>query len=186
MTAQIPDTILIEAREYSIAGVNGGELFTPAAFGLNPMPTNTACWRGFVCRFKISDGGLLLDRLQLALGAEQGPPINGVSPSGVGTWGLVYEGLGVEMPFTGTILAAEGFIRELYVHMGFHPAWKYATVFEVVVDAGKVREVRDVSEQMGEIRTRMAGMPLGPDRRSSTKEQIRAWIDETFRQDYDP
>jgi len=186
MTAQIPDTILIEDREYSIAGVNGGELFTPMVFGLNLVPTNSGCWRGYVCRYKISASRLVLDRLQLSLGGEQGPPINGVSPSGAGTWGLIYESLGLEMPFTGTILAAAGFIQELYVHMGFHPAWKYETVLEVVAEAGKVREVRNVSEQMRETRARMAGKPLAPDRENTTKEEIKAWIAKTFRQDYDP
>jgi hypothetical protein len=183
MTAQIPDTILIEGKEYSIAGVNGGELFTPQALGLNPIPANTACWRGFVCRYAISAGRLVLDRLQLTLGAQQGPPINGVSPSGKGIWGMIYENLGLEMPFTGTILAADGFIRELYVHMGFHPAWKYETVLEVVAEAGKVREVRDVSEQMRETRASMAGKPLAPDRKNSTQEEISSWIRKTFRRD---
>ena len=37
------------------------------------------------------------------------------------------------------MLACEGFIDALYVHMGFHPAWKFEHVEELIFE-GKVDE----------------------------------------------
>jgi hypothetical protein len=36
--------------------------------------------------------------------------------------------------------------------MGFHPAWKYKTVIELIFDAGVLKEEFDRSERMAEIR----------------------------------
>lgn len=45
-----------------------------------------------------------------------------------------YENLDHPLTYTGGLLLAAGFIRELYVHMGFHPAWKYEKVVERAFD----------------------------------------------------
>ncbi len=34
---------------------------------------------------------------------------------------------GCLVPFTGALLLGERFITSTYVHMGFHPAWKFAS-----------------------------------------------------------
>jgi hypothetical protein len=93
MTAQIHDTILIDEKNFSIVGVNGGGLFTPQSIGIMPVPVMSACWRGYVCQYKLDGGQLILNELQLSLGTYQGvgkerkfiqqagPAINGLNPN---------------------------------------------------------------------------------------------------------
>ena len=168
MTAQIHDSLQIEGQHFSIVGVNGNGLFDPGTLGVTLIPPMTSCWRGYICEYKVSDGRLLLDRLQLAIGTRfepgqapapvplTGPPINGVRPTlQKRGFNNIYENLNLEIPFTGSLQAGDGFIRELYVHMGFHPAWKYQTVLELSVEGGNVLAIRDISEQMQQVRDRM-------------------------------
>jgi hypothetical protein len=168
MTAQVPDTILIDNKPYAIAGIEGDEIFTPQSFGISPGPANTACWRGYVCQYKIENELLLLDELQVSIikvegeGKETkyirqtGPQINGVEPKfAEGKFlssGNLYENLNLPIPFSGSLQAGDGFIRELYVHMGFHPAWKYETVLEIKCENGKVTSIEDISKQMEALR----------------------------------
>jgi hypothetical protein len=164
MTAQIPDRLVLDERTYAVAGAEGEGLFDPAAFGLSPAGTCTACWRGYVCQYGIADERLILDRLEVSLKrleggdflSRRGPAINGVEPVAPegehAFFNNVYERLGLPLDFTGELLIADDFIQELYVHMGFHPAWKYETVLELSFDAGRLLAVRDVSAAMARIR----------------------------------
>ena len=79
MTAQIPDSLLLQDRKLSIVGVNGRGLFDPAGRGLQPVPRLTSCWRGYVCTYKTLYNKFLLDKLELNLGGE-GPVIDEVKP----------------------------------------------------------------------------------------------------------
>ena len=198
MTAQIPDTILINNKNYSIVGVNGGELFTPQSLGIEPVAIMSACWRGYFCQYNISDNKLILDELQLSFGIDDtsgsnrefvpqvAPPINGVNPMGKHpSFSNIYEGLNFHIPFTGGILAGEGFIQTLYVHMGFHPAWKYQTVYELIFEKGNVQELRDVSIAVEELRSKITKLPLKPDILKSDEAEVEAWIEKTFKLDYD-
>jgi hypothetical protein len=202
MTAQFPDTIGFSGKEYDIAGVNGDGLFTPQPLGLMPVSTNSACWRGYICAYQILDDALILDALNISLGhdegsgkerrfvAQRGPPINGVSPQTGAEKrsflsGNYYEGLHLPIHFTGGILAGDGFIQELYVHMGFHPAWKYCTVFELIFDQGRSVEIRDVSSNLEQIRNRMVQKPLQPSPWMAGEELLPQWIEKTLRLDYD-
>ncbi len=186
MTAQIPDALLLNDQRLSLVGVNGGGLFEPSAFGMHPFSRITSCWRGFVSEYKIVQDNFLLHRLQINLDGEA-PLVNGVqslAPEG-GIFNHVYEALDLPVAFTGNLLAAGDFIQELYVHMGFHPAWKYRKVFELVLNEGGVLETRDVSERMEEIRREMVKSPVQPGV-NATREQIEKWINSTFRRDYRP
>jgi hypothetical protein len=87
------------------------------------------------------------------------------------------------MDFTGGILIAQGFIQQLYVHMGFHPAWKYETVYELTFSQGNVLEIKDISAGMADLRNKMTRQPLAPDAGAS-KQEIENWIASTFKRDY--
>jgi hypothetical protein len=210
MTAQFPDTLRFDYQTFSIAGVNGEGLFHPASLGLTPFSTVTACWRGYVCHYLLADESLLLDGLDISLApASRGrfdehgryipspeeaagagapetvPEINGIRPGPGRFLRYAYAGLALPVPFTGGLLAADGFIQELYVHMGFHPAWKYRTVFELIFADGQLRERRDVSERVEHIRDKMKAAPLTPDPRGTNSAELDAWIRDTFRLSYD-
>jgi hypothetical protein len=184
MTAQISDSFLFQEQRFSLVGVNGGNLFHPETFGMQPLPRITSCWRGFVCTYKTLDNRLVLDTLQINLGQE-GPPINNLRPvfSSAGTFDNIYHDLNLQIDFTGGMLVAIGFIQALYVHMGFHPAWKYETVFELVFSQGHLLETKDVSRQMAELRDRMARQPLQPGTDVS-RQGLEDWIASTFKRSY--
>ncbi|RPJ21339.1 MAG: hypothetical protein EHM33_26420 [Chloroflexi bacterium] len=184
MTAQIPDVLLLQERTLSIVGVNGMGLFDPYAINLQPVSHITSCWRGYVCTYKTLYNKLLLDALQINLN-HAGLAINDVWPvlSRESTFDNTYGDLNLPVDFTGGILAASDFIQQLYIHMGFHPAWKYKIVFELILSQGYVIETRDVSERMQEIRNEMIKSPLEPGV-NATKGQIEEWVASTFKLDY--
>ncbi|WP_437775212.1 hypothetical protein [Sorangium sp. So ce1097] len=184
MTAQIDDSVTYAGAEWSLAGVNGGDLFDPASHGLCVRAASTACWRGFVCRYELRDGALYLDGLDVALKGEA-PPLSGKvaqEPKVHLGFTAVYEGVGLHVPFTGGLLLARDFLRELYVHMGFHPAWKFTHVLEVELEAGRISRVTDCSKAMADIRSRVAGTDRpGP---GSSNEEIEAWVERAFSRKY--
>lgn len=184
MTAQINDLVTHAGADWSLAGENGGDLFDPSIHGLRVRMASTACWRGFVCRYELRDGALYLDRLSVALEGDA-PALLGKAPQKPRIpfgFTATYEDIGRRVPFTGGLLLARDLLRELYVHMGFHPAWKYAHVLEVELEAGSVSRVTDCSKPMADIRRRFAGT----DRPGfgSSHEEIEAWVERAFSRKY--
>jgi hypothetical protein len=178
MTAQIPDKLLYLEQDWDLAGVRGEGLFDPLRHGLWPMPLHTACWRGFVCTYLIERDQLYLDELEIALD-EAAPTLWGRAPS-VRRAGspVTYRELRAPVRFTGGLLLARDFISDLYVHMGFHPAWKYLNVCEVLLDDGRVERVEDRSAAVAEMRER-----LSPSTRPPGNE-IGLWVARTFSREY--
>lgn len=206
MTAQIDDRVRLDddAEDWSLSAVAGGPLFAPDSVGLRPVMISTACWRGWYARYHVREA-LVVEQLDVGLGEEDttsaragtGPLVGGRPPTkrtyrgrrltdGVWTEGdfpyseWTWSGLAIPVPFTGGMLVSRGFLRELYVHMGFHPAWKYERTIELVLRDGIVQERRDVSASMAELRAELAGRDApGGDRR-----RIEAWVRATFSRSY--
>lgn len=165
MTAQIDDLFRHADKEYSVSGISEGELFDPGLLELKPCGTCTACWRGYQAIFAVSNRRLVLDTLHVNLFQEgegyhrqEGPPINGVTPAPAiekyDWFNNHYSSLEYHLEYSGGLLLADGFIRDLYVHMGFHPAWKYRSVLELIFENGVLQQEFDRSERMAEIRQR--------------------------------
>ncbi len=196
MTAQIDDTFQYHSAEYSVAGISKDKLFDPAIFKLKPMAASTACWRGYQAVFGISDSHLILDALYVNLCKEgegfqrkQGPVINGIKPiTSRGKHDFFnnhYKGLNYRLEYTGGLLLADGFIQDLYVHMGFHPAWKYNTVMELIFENGILTGEFDRSERMAEIRQMIPASRDDQEReRMPTKDEIRAFVQRAFDRTY--
>jgi hypothetical protein len=148
---------------------------------MQPLPRITSCWRGYVCTYKALYNRLLLDMLQINLDRE-GPVINNVRPEfpAKDTFNNIYHELGLHIDYSGGMLVADGFIQELYVHMGFHPAWKYETAFELVFSQGTLLEKKDVSQQMMELRKKMIQKPLQPGP-GTPRQTLEEWIASTFK-----
>jgi hypothetical protein len=196
VTAQIQDTFHHRNREYSLVGISEGELFDPSLLGMKPVGLCSACWRGYHAVFGLSGTRLVLDELHIYLAApgddlqrEPGPEINGVKPAGPqgkhDWFNNHYRGLGYHLEYSGGLLLADGFIEELYVHMGFHPAWKYETVIELVFDAGVLKGEFDRSAQMAEIRATVAARRDRDDlARRRTREEIAKFVERAFDRRY--
>ena len=196
MTAQIHDIFRIRDTEYSLAGISEGKLFDPADLELNPVMTVTACWRGYQAVFAVSDSRLVLDTLHVNLFEEgercerkAGHAINGIKPTAPeGEYDFFnnhYEGLNYPLEYTGGLLLADGFIHDLYVHMGFHPAWKYEHVIELVFEKGVLTDEFDRSERMAELRRMIAESRVDRvQNRKPTDEEIRKFIEGAFDRTY--
>ena len=199
MTAQIDDSFRYRKSEYAVAGISEGDLFDPSLLDLKPVGTCSACWRGYRAVFAVLKSRLVLDTLHVNLirridgkpGYErvEGPVINGIVPAppkkGLDLFNNHYVGLKYHLEYSGGLLLADGFIESLYVHMGFHPAWKYKTVIELVFDAGVLKQEFDRSEQMAEIREMVGkfrrkesstGMP--------SEEEIKQFVERAFDRSY--
>jgi hypothetical protein len=197
VTAQISDTFRYRKDEYELAGISEGELFEPSLLGLEPAGTCSACWRGYQAVFGLSGSRLILDELHVNLLADprgerrqEGPELNGVKPTGPVSehdwFNNHYEHLAYHLEYTGGLLLADGFIDELYVHMGFHPAWKYERVFELIFDAGTLKREFDRSEQMAEIRARVGdSSEAGDPGRMPSRAEIARFVEQAFDRKYD-
>lgn len=158
MTAQFQDLFRHQGQEFSLVD-GASELFKPADFQLAPIPASTGCWRGTLALYTILDARLVLETLWVNLSELQGPIINGSAPGGrTGRYGMfnnVYQNIDLRIPHTGSLLIANEFIPELYIHMGFHPAWKYRKVLGLMFEDGKLLSESDLSEAMARIRLTM-------------------------------
>lgn len=163
MTAQVSDRVRYRGEDHALAGHAGRGLFDPAAHGLKPVMASTACWRGFQCTYLVEDGGpLLLDRLDVRT-VEPAPPVEGVAPQAVDDimFSARYEGLNLPIQFTGGLVLGRDFLRELYVHAGFHPAWKYREVHELIFRDGVLVTADDRSDAVAEFREWIAPKRYG-------------------------
>ena len=91
-----------------------------------------------------------------------------------------YQGLDLPIELDGGILACDGFIRELYVHMGFHPAWKFEYVEELIFERGELVHREDVSSKLAEVRGRLAGASAA----LRDETEVKAWVERCFELDY--
>lgn len=193
MTAQAQDSVQYLGEPYALAAFSDGEPFSPTEAGYRPVMASTACWRGYVCGYEVRDGLLHLNELRVnhqpgeapITRRLQPPDLNGVAAvhdenSYVGGWHFC----NVDLPlaYTGGLVIGRDFIRELYVHMGFHPAWKYRHVHELVFDRGRLVEARDATLEVARLRTRMRD-ELKPGQ-LATRDEIKAWIEGCFSRDY--
>ena len=192
MTAQAMDQVRWRDRTWSLVGIDGAGLFDPTALGIQPQMLHTAAWRGYICTYKVEDDELRLERLEIGFDpatqersvAGDPPLIGDARPTqqGMGhVWH--YDGADLPVPFTGGLRIGYGFIRELYVHMGFAPAWKFEEVHELRFEAGRLVSTEDQSDEMRREREQAAKGPLAPSRASGA-QRITDWIRSTFDRTY--
>ncbi len=194
MTAQIQDSLDYLGEDDDLAAFSDGEPFSPIAAGYAPVATNTACWRGYVCRYEIQTGVLCLRELWVnheppgfpASQRQQPPDLNGVKAtrsgnSLAGDWH--FGDVGMQLAYTGGLIIGRGFIEHLYVHMGFHPAWKYDRVHELLFEQGRLIQARDLSAAMAQVRARGQEARPSP-RHTRPLEEIDAWIAKCFSRRY--
>jgi len=146
-------------KEFVIAGVNGSGLFQPEDHGLRPAATSSANWRGYVCSYRVKEDFLHLEELTIGLGAGE----ESQHPSPPALFGIEasvrpdgheadYRFGSAPIAFSGGLLLGKGFIDDLYVHMGFHPAWKFRQVVELMFEEGRLTAAHDHSQRIAEIR----------------------------------
>jgi hypothetical protein len=145
VTAQIADVLEWEGNEWLLAGVKGSGLFRPSQVGLVTEVMSTACYRGYVCRYVVESGRLLLDRLSVRTVDGRLPEIEGRSPKREGLLGaLVYSGLGLAVGVTGSLLVVRDEVSAVLRGVTPSPV-AFALVCEMVFDAGVLVRHQDLS-----------------------------------------
>src|SRR5215470_15244983 len=73
MTVQVPDFCELRGKAYAISARTGLGYFDPRAHGLDPSlrQVSTASYRGYQCKFVITNAGLELDQLTIALDLQE-------------------------------------------------------------------------------------------------------------------
>ena len=186
------DLVRWRDRTWALVGIDGEGLFDPTALGIEPQMLHTAAWRGYICTYEVADDELRLARLEIGFDqatqersvAGDPPVIGDARPTRQGTghaW--LYDGADLPVPFTGGLRLGHGFIPELYVHMGFAPAWKFEEVHELRFEAGCLVGATDESAEMRRQREQAVEGELAPPR-SSGVERITDWIRSTFDRTY--
>ncbi|WP_426754730.1 hypothetical protein [Myxococcus sp. Y35] len=192
MTAQISDTLIFQGQEFVLAAERGEGLFEPERHGLSPAMISTDCHRGYWCTYEVIAESLRLQQLYIGLSAQEASAAqNGKGPSLFEQQPVyseqfhcfAYSTLSAHAPFTGGLLLAADFIRELYVHMGFHPAWKFRTVHELLFEGGTLVQTRDCSSEIARLREKLGNAALGP-RDSRDRKEVERWIAECFTRQY--
>ena len=148
MSHQLEDPFYMLGNEYVFLGAENLEsLFTPEQFGLTPSAPSTACWKGFVVRFRMSyDAHLFLDSFEIFCEDGHYPPINGIEPV-PGDMGMQdYRGLNIALPYSGKILVGETLLPE-YSHSAFTGPHSYSRILELTYENGKITGAKDVTEQ---------------------------------------
>jgi hypothetical protein len=170
MTAQASDSVIYRDEPFSLVGWEGPALFEPAQYGLQPVSISTGNWLGYLCAYVIGDGWLKLDRVTLGLSAEAQQAIAcgealalfGVSPvPGDGGYSAEYRGLDHVIPYSGVLTLGADFVWDMYVHMGYHPPWKYRRVYDLKFEAGRLVSEVDRSADMAQLREAEANGGLG-------------------------
>ncbi len=198
MTAQIPDKFRHGETTYEVAGFSHGEPFSPQSLGLEPQSLSTACWRGYQVVYSTVDGWLVVADLRINLfepvarngiyPPQRGPAINGVEPTDDGfertAFNNCYQDVNLPLDYSGGLLTAKGFIADLYVHMGFHPAWKYKSVLELVFENGELTDEFDRSQVMAELREMLVTRERADPRQAPTLDEMKRFVEQAFNRSY--
>jgi hypothetical protein len=184
MTAQVNDSVVHQGRTFTLAGINGTGLFEPAEHGLTSDMGSTDCRRGFYCTYAVTAGTLRLRDAYIYLKPPEQKLFGKQAEYLPNESIFVFRELEAPVPFTGTLLLADGLRRELAVNMGFHPAWKYTEVHELRVEAGRVLSVEDRSAEMARMREERSKLPLQPRSSRGNEDAVAEWIERCFRRDY--
>jgi hypothetical protein len=195
MTAQISDLFMYQDRQFDLAGISEGELFSPESLDLHPIGHSTGCYRGYQAVFAVHDGRLVLKTLNVSLYTDGparpeplvGPTIQGVAPKrdeDEYSFNNIYEDLNYPLPYTGGVLIADEFIYDLYEHMGFHSPWKYRIVWELIFENGRLTKASDCSERMAEVRERILSQRDENTGGEDQTDALYAWIEKSFDRTY--
>jgi len=156
-TAQISHKYTFGDKTYSIVALSNPLEFDPTTYGILPKSPHTASWVGYWCEYDISENGIVLRNLHINSYGGYYPEINGVDAVAEINGDFppdfhLYEGVNLEMEYTGRIAAGTDFLPEYYIHMGYQRAWAYKELVEFVFEKGKLVETIDHSLMAANIR----------------------------------
>jgi len=195
MTAQAPDQFFYRDQKLDLVGIKGNELPVPIDFGIETVMASTACWRGYIMRYRVIETRLILEGFWLNSKNDELPEINGIKPIKLsketaieGDWmhnmfRNEYKNLDMTIPFNGSLWLAKDFIDSEYVHMGFQSPTAYRTVLKFDFKDGIIVNLEDKSKEVENAREK--GTCKEPQPKSMSAGDIDEWIMKRFSLDID-
>lgn len=167
MTTQILDTVFHRSEVHNLVTTAGDGLFDPAAHQLPVVMASTACYRGYVCAYAVTENQLRLDKLEAKIGrytddesfvAVEAPALRGRpgTPAGEPPFNTVYEHLAMPIAFTGKLLIGAVPVDAVIARLGYAPAWVYQRVRVLRLAGGTLAADDDLSEAMAAMRAQYA------------------------------
>lgn len=156
MSAQLPDRILFQGREYDVVLSSTKKLFEPSQWGLEPVSPHEACLRGTMATFEVKEESLYLKDLRYWTRQETLPSAlsdNSKRDQESGnSFGYFCEGINALIPWSGEIVLGRAFLWPLLLPRGFQPAWKYKEVMRLFFVDGTLQAFGDVSKKIARLR----------------------------------
>lgn len=191
MTAQIDDIFEYNDKNYSVSAIEYPDrFFVIQDHGIDPEMISTACYRGYVARFKLLDKALVLHTLDTnnSNGRAQPVALNSVRPDISEPKGLVtdylqwrdwrYESVNLPIRYTGAVLIADEFIADMYVHMGHQAPVCYREVIQLSFRCGELVRIEDLSTSAQRRRDAVRGAP------GEIHTGFPSWIEKSFDRSY--
>lgn len=156
MTMQISDTVLFDNEEYKLYDVENKSLFASVnALGLCPKTISSACWRGNILSFSVTDK-ILLSKIIVRTVDGKYPAINNVVAQMLDDHfgAYVYNNVNLPFQYNGRMIIVQGkydfyddtlplyFRRSRYVRTQY-----YSKVLELCFGDGMLMGVNDLSEK---------------------------------------
>lgn len=152
MTAQQEDFVTWNGKNYIIAGISKGEIYTPVQHGIAPVQNYSGCWRGYYAVYVIEDNQLKLSDLWVDVDKEtvdSAPLLNGIKPSsGNILFNLHYSKLNYALRYTGGLILVDELAQGYVDRSGFQPPWKFETAYELYLENGELTSFMNRSSDM--------------------------------------
>lgn len=193
MSSFVHERIEFEGEEYAIAAQSGGKLFNPFDWGFVTLPIAQSF--GCHCYYLLEKGQLVMDSADIFDRRGKYPDINGVSgeleePHDIAcyegnlNWSVehdfqdtryrIYENIGLNIPYTGKILAGQGLCKELFEELGYQKPYAFGKLIELYFDDGKLVKAIDRSRAARSVREKILQEEfLGTDPEMPQDEYVR-------------
>jgi hypothetical protein len=193
LTTQVSNKVIYHKDSFDLVGYTDDGLINPEKFGVKLKPITSLCWRGYISSYQIDNENQFLlnslttfsekkDKIIEIKGVK--PDIQELTKDGKITQ-RVYNDLNIECFYDGKILLGKDFLTEYRKNMGFHPAWKYRTVYELEIKKGRLISYHDLSDKFSEIRSELKDKTNNGIRTNQgVNNDILTWIEKSFNQKY--
>jgi hypothetical protein len=157
MSAQLPDRMVFQGKEYDVITSFPPKLFNPISWGLKPASPHGACLRGTLLTYEVKEETLYLKDLRYwtkqANLSDLVPGVPMKEDETGGCIGYLYSNINAVIPWSGEIVIGRSFLWPLLLPRGFQPAWKYKEVTRLLFEEGSLRAYGDVSRSMARLRS---------------------------------
>jgi hypothetical protein len=154
LTKQAADYLIYEGEQYELLGDSTRQLPMVKQYGMQPRDWSTGCYKGYIAEYAIVEQQLMLTSLMINAAADHYPKIGGIRPE-IDKLGIpIYSPIFEPMRITGVITIGKN-TPENWFFADIRSVHDYVDVVKIVLKAGIVQSVEDISQLGTEIRKGM-------------------------------